>query len=160
MRNRISALVDQGRAFSSTTGDLSIIVSTANYILYFLAGAKTCRFSRIIFSTGPGALTTGGIFYLSTTPTGTITGTDLTKLNRLVGNGQTATATVKGTLSGVTGKGDIMYAVPFNVNKAPVLDFPDGIVLVPGQKLLVSCDIVGATIDVACSVEWSEESTA
>jgi hypothetical protein len=158
IRNRITALIDQGRGFASTSGVLSIIVSTDNYLLYFLAGAKACRISRVIFSSGPGAITTGGIVYLSTTPTGTITGTDLAKLNRLIGKGQTATATVKGTLSGVTGKGDVMYAIPFNTNKpVQLFDFSDGIVLLPGTKLLVSCDVIGATISAACSVEWTEE---
>jgi hypothetical protein len=158
VRGRIAALVDQGRAFSSTTGVLNIAVSTANYLLYFLGGANMCRLTRVIFSAGPGNVSSGGgTFYISSTPTGTITGTDLTKLNRLIGYGKTATATVKGTLSGVTGKGDVMYAYPFNVNKPVLLEFPDGIILLPGKKLLISCDIEGVTLNVAASIEWTEE---
>jgi hypothetical protein len=148
----------EGRAFVSTSGVLSLSVATDQYLLYFKAGTQRCRVTRVNFSTGPGVVATvGGTLYLSATPTGTITGTDLAKVNRFIGKGQTATATVKGTLSGVTGKGDPLHSVPFNVNKQVDLSFPDGILLNPGAALLVSADVEGATLKVGVTIEWTEE---
>ena len=148
--DRITESVDRGHAFVANTGKKTL--SGGADLLYFLVGTgKKVTVTRIIFGVDSGK----GVLYISTSPTGTITGTDLAKLNRYVGKGQTSTATVKGDVGGVASKGDTEYVIPFA--SAFVLELPSGLKLVAGTKMLFGLDLTGTSVNLAVGIEWSED---
>lgn len=142
--------LDSGRAFVASSGKKTL--SGGADLLYFQVGSgKKVTVTRIIFGVDSGK----GVLYVSTSPTGTITGNDVAKINRYVGKGQTSTATVKNDVGGVSSKGDVEYVIPFA--SAFVLDLPSGLKLVAGTKLLISLDLTGTDVNLAAGIEWTED---
>ena len=148
--DRITASVDRGHAFVATSG--KVILSGGADLLYLLVGAgKKVRLTRIIFGVDSGK----GVLYVSTNPTGTITGTSVPAINRYIGKGATSTATVYKSVGGISTKGDTEHTIPFA--SAFILDLGAGLVLSAGAKLLISLDLTGTDVNVAADIEWSED---